>query len=313
MRQGLGRLEDGNGHLGPVLRGIPVDADEPRHLGDHAEHLLEGALVLRLVDVCPCPDLEEHDLHLSMVLLDRHECRQTAHDGQTMGVMETVPMTEVPRTVLRRYYDELMAPAFPPAELMTWDELDAALDAPGTHGWLVREDGQPVAGLVTEDYVDAALLLVAYVVVSARHRGQGVGSALLRRALGHEERPVLGEIEDPRFHVADDLRGDPAARVRFYERLGGRLLPIPYAQPSLRPGSPRVDNLLLITMPSAGTDTELDGGLVRAFLDEYYDVCEGPDVVANDPAYRSLRDHVPDVVPLVGLSELHLARPGPPS
>ncbi len=112
-------------------------------------------------------------------------------------------MTEVATSVLRRYYDELMEPAFAPAELMTWDELDGALHEPGTRGTLLLDDGSPVAGLVTEDYVDAALLLVAYVVVSPRHRGQGLGTTLLRETVGSEPRPVLAEIEDPRFHGAD--------------------------------------------------------------------------------------------------------------
>ena len=220
-------------------------------------------------------------------------------------------MTEVATSVLRRYYDELMEPAFAPAELMTWDELDGALHEPGTRGTLLLDDGSPVAGLVTEDYVDAALLLVAYVVVSPQHRGQGLGTTLLRDTVGSEPRPVLAEIEDPRFHAPDEHRGDPAARVRFYERLGSRLLPIPYTQPSLRPGSPRVEDLLLITIPSALSLTELDGGLLRAFLDEYFESCEGPEVVTSDPSYLGLRGSVPDRLPLTGLDRLDLARPGP--
>ncbi|WP_404386492.1 GNAT family N-acetyltransferase [Knoellia locipacati] len=225
--------------------------------------------------------------------------------------METVPMTEVPRTALRRYYDELMQPAFAPAELMTWDELDEALASRGTEGLLLLDDGEPVAGLVTEDYLDASLLLLAYVVVSSGHRGQGLGSRLIRRAVGHEPRLVLAEIEDPRFHEAHEHGGDPSARVRFYDRLGSHLLAIPYTQPSLRPGSPRVDDLLLITIPSAAPPAEVDGGLLRAFLDEYYGACEGEDVVVGDPSYRALRGSVPDRLPLSRLDELDLARPGP--
>ena len=228
-----------------------------------------------------------------------------------MEGMETVPMSEVSRTVLRRYYDELMQPAFSPAELMTWDELDEALAAPGTQGLLALDDGSPVAGLVTEDYLDGSMLLLAYVVVSSRHRGQGLGSSLIGQAVGHEPRLVLAEIEDPRFHESHEQRGDPAARARFYDRLGSRLLAIPYTQPSLRPGSPRVDDLLLITIPSAVAPAELDGGMLRAFLDEYYGVCEGEEVVASDPSYRALRDAVPDRLPLSRLDDLELARPGP--
>ena len=68
---------------------------------------------------------------------------------------------------------------------------------------------------------------------------------------------------------------------------------------------------LLITIPSALSLTELDGGLLRAFLDEYFESCEGPEVVTSDPSYLGLRDSVPDRLPLTGLDRLDLARPGP--
>src|SRR5262249_40899429 len=62
------------------------------------------------------------------------------------------------------------------------------------------------------------------------------------------------------------MTGDPARRVRFYRRYGSMLLPIPYAQPSRRPGMPRVENMLLITIPSAiGPTPDLDGELIAAF------------------------------------------------
>lgn len=230
--------------------------------------------------------------------------------------VDTVAMANLPERLLRTYYDDLMAPAFPPAELMTYEELRGALDESGTRGLVVLDDETPVAGLVTEDYLDGRVLLLAYVVVAADLRGRGVGAELIGHATGREQRLVLAEIEDPRYHRADEHTGDPVARLRFYERLGSRLLPLPYTQPSLRPGSPRAENLLLITIPSALTAGDVvDGGLVADFLEEYYLACEGPDVVAGDEEYLALRraTGAPGPLPLLPLSDLDPARlaPGP--
>lgn len=225
----------------------------------------------------------------------------------------TTTLADASDDLLTRFYRELMEPAFPPAELMTLDELLAARSDGGTGGALLHQDGTPVAGMVTEDYLGGAVRLLAYLVVSARVRGQGLGARLLR-----ELRPaqpsglVLAEIEDPRFHDVSE-RADPAARLRFYDREGCRLLPLPYVQPSLRPGSPRVDGLLLISIAPAGDD--VDGSVVAAFLDEYYGLCEGEAVVRGDPAYRRLRAAAvggPDGrLPLVPLGDLEAARPSP--
>ena len=228
--------------------------------------------------------------------------------------VETVAMGSLSERLLRTYYDNLMAPAFPPAELMTYEELREALDDGGTRGLVVLEDGTPVAGLVTQDYVDGRVLLLAYVVVTAGLRGRGVGADLVGRATGREPRLVLAEIEDPRFHRADEHMGDPVARLRFYDRLGSRLLPLPYTVPSPRHGSPRVENLLLITIPSAvPTADGIDGGLVADFLDEYYLACEGPGVVAGDEDYLALRraTRAPGPLPLRSLIDLDSARPAP--
>ena len=203
--------------------------------------------------------------------------------------METLTLSTASDDLLQLYYRELMEPSFAPAELMTYQELLTAVRNPGADGLMVMEGSKPVAGLVVEEYLDGRLLLLAYVVVAASLRGQGTGARLIATAVGSDPRPVLAEIEDPRFHAADEHRGDPVARARFYERLGSRLLPLPYVQPSFRPGSPRVPNLLLITIPSAAPvgDT-INGVLVGDFLTEYYSACEGEETVAADESFRRL-------------------------
>lgn len=156
------------------------------------------------------------------------------------------------------------------------------------------------------------MLLVAYLVVAATARSGGIGARLLSRAAPRRAPAplVLAEIEDPRCFAPGDA-GDPVARVRFYDRAGSRLLPLPYVQPSLRPGSPRVDGLLLIAIGAPGPD--VDGSLVAAFLDEYYGVCEGEQVTRTDPAYLALRTAAlgdeQGRLPLLPLSALDAARP----
>jgi GNAT superfamily N-acetyltransferase len=198
---------------------------------------------------------------------------------------------------------------------MTYDELDEARRGGGTRGTLLLHGAEPVAGMVTEDYLDGRVVLLGYLVVAATARNAGLGARLLAEVVeapaGGAPPLVLAEIDDPRFHPSNDM-GDPVARVRFYDRAGARLLPLPYAQPSLRPGSPRVDNLLLIALGT--TEPWVDGPTVAAFLTEYYEGCEGEDAVRADPAFLALRDAVlgrDGHLPLHPLSDLGAARPGP--
>ena len=87
------------------------------------------------------------------------------------------------------------------------------------------------------------------------------------------------EVEDPRHYGSDHARGDPEARVRFYERLGARTVPVPYFQPALGPAGQRVPHLLLMvfggTEAPPGTQ-RLDGKTVELFLTEYLEESEGP-------------------------------------
>src|SRR4051794_1316547 len=187
-----------------------------------------------------------------------HQSQRTLRrvDGSAPDGLRRIPLAVADDRVLARFHRELMQPAFQPAELMTLEELSAARRDPSTGGLLVLDGDRPLAGMVTEDYVDGAVRLLGYLVVAAHARGRGLGGALLG-----ELRPaevgglVVAEIEDPRIHAVSDA-ADPVARIRFYDRSGGRLLPLPYVQPSLRDGSPRVEGLLLITLGAAGDDVE---------------------------------------------------------
>ena len=214
--------------------------------------------------------------------------------------------------IVHRFYERVLEPAFPPSELVGAEEFRIAWQSPlpGFHGTLVLEGGEPVAGALGEFSADTEIMLLSYLAVSDGMRGRGVGGRLLGNVLPRwreELRPVatLAEIEDPRFHRAGP-HGDPVARVRFYDRLGCRLLPFPYFQPSLRSGQPRVRDMFLISF-DADRDRVPAEPLLR-YLDGYVRECEGEDAVLHgDPEYLALRAAIAawgDSVPLWPLSRL---------
>lgn len=150
-------------------------------------------------------------------------------------------------------YHDLLLPAFIPEEL---GSLQGLIDGV-THGdaivTVVRDGAEITGAAVGEWFPTSRVMLLAYLAVAPNARSGGVGSRLLRETLAlWEERysPVLviAEVEHPGFHGSDPGRGDPAARLRFYDRFGAKLIDMPYFQPALRPGSKRVTGLLLLLL-----------------------------------------------------------------
>jgi hypothetical protein len=189
--------------------------------------------------------------------------------------------------VVRRVHDALLQPAFPSAQLVTLAQLLATYvesDDPEPSAVVLRGD-LPVAVMLAERYVSGRVLLLAYLVVSAHERGSGIGHTLVGNVLPSwrlepSSSIVLAEVEDPRVHPPHERWGDPAARLRFYGREGARLLPVPYFQPSLRPGSPREPGMLLLELHGGRT---MPTKLVTAFLDEYVTLCEGEVALTDGP------------------------------
>lgn len=224
--------------------------------------------------------------------------------------LSVLPLAQLTDAALLACYRTILEPSFLPAELMTYDELNQARGRKDTDGVAVFGPEGPLAVLITEEYLSGRIRLLSYLAVSAAARGKQLGSRLMANQFPAGSRSVvLAEIEDPRFYrqTADN---DPAARLRFYHRRGARLLPLAYMQPSLRPGSPRVDNLLLISIAAPGES--LDRQLITDFLDEYFAACEGPQALA-DPGFLALRQAAaggpPEQLPLLPLVELDAARP----
>lgn len=176
---------------------------------------------------------------------------------------------------LEQVYDEVLIPSFPPSELMPrrW-LLDGV--AGGEVAVLAATDdgGALVAAAVTERLTPDAELLT-YLAALATSRGSGVGSALLARVRERAAGSVallLAEVERPDRHAGSPEHGDPAARLRFYERYGARALDLPYVQPPIERGAEVVGGMLLLALHVSEEalregGSAVDGSLVQAAID----------------------------------------------
>jgi GNAT superfamily N-acetyltransferase len=210
----------------------------------------------------------------------------------------------------RRFYQEVLEPSFPAAELVQLDDLSSELagDESGLHCSIVLDGAEPIAGIISEEY-SRGVLLLSYLAVRADWRNRGLGSRLIAEVVPRWQDTlrsplIVAEVEHPKFHGPNAF-GDPVARLRMYERMGARLLPIPYFQPALRPDLPRVRGMVLICLGSVPTAVAPD--IVAGFLDEYMGACEGEQAVRTDPEYLALRESVtafPKAVPLWPLSRI---------
>jgi GNAT superfamily N-acetyltransferase len=218
------------------------------------------------------------------------------------------------------FYRVVLAPHFRADELETRENIASGLKSGGTTALVARTaEGAILGGAVGDMFPASNVLLLSYLAVVAQARGTGTGSLLMEAVTGVWGRrlsPTLlvMEVEDPRHYQEDATLGDPEARVRFYERLGARILPVPYFQPALGPAGHRVPHLMLMVF--GGTDVppgtrQVDGRVVEVFLTEYLRTCEGPVDPGDAQAQRMLSAcRRPDGLPLLPFSEFAAWLPG---
>ncbi|MDG4827853.1 GNAT family N-acetyltransferase [Solwaraspora sp. WMMD1047] len=181
--------------------------------------------------------------------------------------------------LLRRGYLEILVPSLPPGELEDLDGLADRVAANSTYAAVALHEDAPIGMVVADTFDEAPVLLLSYLAVRPGIRGGGVGAALLRHLLPSwrdrsDSEIVVAEIEDPRAHRPTEF-GDPAARVRFYQRQGYRLLPVPFVQPRVAADQDRVRGMLLVVAPDERAGELVPARLLHAFLTEYFDSAEG--------------------------------------
>lgn len=154
---------------------------------------------------------------------------------------------------LRIIHGELLAHSFPPEELAPVEWLVDGV-ASGQLRVLVSGDSEvPDAVSVTEQLLPSRAVLLAYLAAAAATRGQGLGAQVYAetlRVVRSEDAPhlILAEVERPDRHEVSAAHGDPQARLRFYGRLGARVLDVPYFQPPIAEGREPVHGLLLLAL-----------------------------------------------------------------
>jgi GNAT superfamily N-acetyltransferase len=225
-----------------------------------------------------------------------------------------VASTDLAPKELEDFYDEILAPSFDSAELVERAGLlaDLADDAAATRGAIAYDEaGLVIGGIVGDWFAESRVMLISYLAARRGQRGHGIG----RRLLG-EVMPLwtsmfgallsVAEVENPKFYHDDEDHGDPEARLRFYARLGAKIVAIPYFQPALSAEQPRVRNLFLMVLSADPSvlreDNGVDAATVRCFIEEYVTGSEGP---VDDDEVRILREslHADDVIQLLNPAE----------
>ncbi|WP_192796759.1 GNAT family N-acetyltransferase [Serinicoccus kebangsaanensis] len=183
-------------------------------------------------------------------------------------MVDLVEGSSQPVQVWRDCYDQVLAPSFPADELVGEQDFVAARERPTSRVLFALDAGAPVGlSMVDSAAVDAPVALLSYLATHPTRRARGVGSMLMQQVRAHEPM-LLIEIEDPREHGERGF-GDPWRRVEFYRRHGVRALQVPYFQPPVAPGHPRVDGMLLGLLTPGPVPDTVDAGPVRDYLVDY--------------------------------------------
>ncbi len=166
-----------------------------------------------------------------------------------MGTSPVRPVTD--GAALARLYTEILEPHFPPTELVSLDDFVDGATSGSFDALAAHDEGGYHGAIVGERFGNG--YLVDWLAVRQARRGGGTGSALVAAGVSRWlSTPgidlIMAEIERPDLSAPHPAYGDPARRLAFYRRLRAGVLDLPYYQPPIDEGSPRVRNLLLIVL-----------------------------------------------------------------
>lgn len=207
-------------------------------------------------------------------------------------------------------YHSVLRPSFSRDEL---SGPEAVEPAPGRDVVCALVAGRVAAVGVGDHDERSGLTMLSYLASEPGARGLGLGAKVLDRLRlawrDHDYDVVLAEVHDPRvWQESADER--PRARLRFYERAGCRLLPVPWIQPAV-PGGRRVPGMLLLVVHPVDGTVRLSAERLRTWARNCFEADEG--AVPDDPQWQWLAAHIGqgDVAPgaLCDLAPVPLAGP----
>ena len=215
--------------------------------------------------------------------------------------MISTPVTVVgakglPDQLWSEAYETVLAPSFPADELITEQTFLSYRGRADASVRFALRAGRPVGVTVLNGDPRTGLLLLSYLAVLASSRDAGIGGALMHE-LSDVGVPVLIEIEDPRVYRERGF-GDPTRRLWFYHRRGVLALDVPYFQPPVAAGSPRVEGMILGVLGVMGDSFPAEP--VRAFLQR--SLIEAGDTTTDETAVRlmdAVRSNRVRLLPLV--------------
>jgi len=183
-------------------------------------------------------------------------------------VVELVEGSAQPPEVWQACFRQVLVPSFPAGELVEEEDFLSARDRDSSWVLMALDGGRPVGvSMVDAPGPGDRLGLLSYLAAHPTGRARGIGSRLMEQ-VRRRRSMLLVEIEDPRQH-ADTGFGQPWRRVEFYRRHGVRALQVPFFQPPVAPGVPRVEGMLLgVVMPGPVPD-HLASAPIRTYLTAY--------------------------------------------
>jgi GNAT superfamily N-acetyltransferase len=184
----------------------------------------------------------------------------------------------------REFYEQIYRDAFPKSDQAespdTWLPLleDVVPEGqPRTHIVLAcNADDRILGGIIFEEYRASGCWLATYIAVRPDARRLGLAAGLMSQAVRTSgtnqanECSLLAEAENP-ARISDAAeRARAEERLRILDKLGMRILPIEYVQPTLGPGKHPLDDLLLLCFSPQEAPSRIPAKRISAFLNEFY-------------------------------------------
>jgi hypothetical protein len=129
---------------------------------------------------------------------------------------------------------EIYRYSFPPEER---EPKDVIVESLGRGGVAVRavSNGRTVGLATTQRLTAPDAVFLVYLGLDRAFRGGGLGAALTDATFRLSATPtslgMVWEVDDPDLPVSAEELAIRQRRVRFFSRLGGRLVDLPYHQP----------------------------------------------------------------------------------